>query len=154
MNATRTFWLIALLAFVACAHRTTLARGVEAEILEVEHQRQEAQLRGDWQTIQTLNAPDFTEIAANGGIRTGAENSQAMRSGVLKFETVEYTGQHVHSYGTMAFVTGIGRRTGSYDGVPFQQHFRYTRIYVRRDGSWKAVFAQNTRIEPSSQSGS
>ena len=121
---------------------------IETDILNLERLRRDAQLRADWETMQKINAADFTEITATGAIRSGAENSAAMRTGVLKFTAVEYTDQHVHAYGDVAFVTGIANRTGSFQGTEFQQHLRYTRIYVRRDGSWKAVFAQNTRIEP------
>ena len=151
MNLTNIARSVALLLLIACAHSAPVPAGVEAEILNLERLRGEAQLRGDWQSIQNVNAPDFTEITGNGGIRTAAENSEAMRSGVLKFATVDYSDQHVHAYGDVAFVTGIGRRTGSYQGTSFQQHFRYTRIYVRASGSWRAVFAQNTRIDASSQ---
>ncbi len=117
-------------------------------ILDLEAQRQQAQLHGDWQTIQKLNSPDFTEIAGNGAIRTAAQNAQDMRAGALKFETVEYTDEKVRVHGDTAFVTGIANRTGTFNGAPFEQHLRYTRIYVREHGEWRVVFAQNTRIEP------
>lgn len=138
-------WLVAALALSGCAHQQQA--GVEHEILALEHQRQEAQLKGDWQAIQSLNAPDFAEVAADGSMRTGAQNSQAMRDGVLKFDQIEHSDQHVRVFGSTAFVTGVVRRTGSYAGKSFQHHLRYTRIYVRSSGSWRAVFAQNTRVE-------
>ena len=146
-------FLVAAIALLSltCGHAVAAGRGAESEILRLERARRDAQLRGDWQEIQKLNTPDFTEIAANGGLRTGAENSQAMRSGVLKFETVEYSDQQVRVYSDVAFVTGVATRTGAYDGKPFSQHFRYTRVYVRTEGMWRAAFAQNTRIEAGSQ---
>lgn len=146
------FRLTAVLLLTGCAYSATIpATTVETEILNLESRRRDAQLRGDWQAIQNINAPDFAEIAGTGAIRTAAENSEAMRSGMLKFTTVEYSDERIHANGNVAFVTGIGRRTGSFRGTPFQQHFRYTRIYFRRNGSWRAVFAQNTPIEAASQ---
>lgn len=146
-RAGRVARSICLLLLIGCAHASAVRSGVEAEILNLERLRREAQLRGDWRAIQSINAPDFTEIGGNGAIRTAAENAESMRAGVLKFATVDYSDQQVRTYGEVAFVTGVGRRTGSYGGTPFQQHFRYTRIYVRSGGSWKAVFAQNTPID-------
>ena len=136
-----------LAAFLACAHHATKVDDVKTQILDLEHQRQQAQLRGDWQTIARLNAPDFSEIAGTGLIRTGAQNAEAMRSGVLKFDKVDYSDQEVRLYGSVAIVTGIGHRSGSFGGSAFEQRFRYTRIYARQEGGWRVVFAQTTRIE-------
>jgi hypothetical protein len=136
-----------LVAFLACAHPAVKADDVKTQIMNLEHQRQQAQLRGDWQTIARLNAPDFSEIGGTGLIRTGAQNAEAMRSGALKFEKVDYSDQRVKLYGGVAIVTGIGHRSGSFGGSAFEQRFRYTRIYARQDGSWRVVFAQTTRIE-------
>jgi len=142
---------ICLVAALACAHPVLTADNVKTQILDLEHQRQQAQLRGDWQTIERLNAPDFTEIAGTGLIRTGAQNAEAMRSGVLKFDKVDYSDQQVKLYGNVAIVTGIGHRSGSFGGSAFEQRFRYTRIYARQDAGWRVVFAQTTRIETPTQ---
>jgi ketosteroid isomerase-like protein len=138
---------ILLVALLSCVHPVLTTDGLKTQILELEQQRQQAQLRGDWKTIQTLNAPEFSEIAGTGLIRTGAQNAEDMRSGRLRFDKVDYTEQQVRLYGDVAIVTGIGHRSGAFSGQPFEQRFRYTRIYARQDGGWKVVFAQNTRIE-------
>lgn len=113
----------------------------------MEKQRREAQLQGDWKTIQKINDPDFTEIAGAGTIRTAAPNAEAMRSGLLKSDSVEYSDQQVLPYDNVAIVTGVARRSGSYNGKPFRNHARYSRTYLRRNGEWRAVFAQNTPID-------
>jgi hypothetical protein len=147
MNVSRV--LAAMVAFLSlsCAHPALTTGNVKSQILDLEYQRQQAQLRGDWETIQRLNAPEFTEIAGTGLIRTAAQNAEAMRSGVLKFDKVDYSDQQVRLYGDVAILTGVGHRSGSFAGAPFEQRFRYTRIYARQDGSWRVVFAQTTRIE-------
>ena len=147
MHPSRVTATIIALAALGCAHPPVLTTNVASQILELEQQRQQAQLRGDWQTIQRLNAPDFTEIAGTGMIRTAAQNAEDMRSGRLKFERVEYSDQQVRLYGNVAIVSGIGHRSGSFGGAPFEQRFRYSRVYARRDGDWRVVFAQTTRME-------
>ena len=142
-------WCLFLLV-AGCAHVRPGPDDVRATILDLERQRQQAQLHGDWQSIQKLNSPDLLDITGNGGIRTAAENTEAMRSGKLKFTVVDMTDQQVRVYGNVAVVTGIGHRTGSNEGVSFDQRFRFSRIYVLQDGGWRAVVAQNTRIEPTS----
>ncbi len=151
MNLSRVLATIVSLTSLSCAHAALTPENVERQILDLEYQRQQAQLRGDWQTIQRLNAPEFTEIAGTGLIRTAAQNAEAMRSGLLKFDKVDYSDQRVHLYGNVAILTGIGHRSGSFGGTAFEQRFRYTRIYVRQDGAWRVVFAQTTRIEAPAQ---
>ena len=141
-----TLLLALIAALPGCSSRNPKL-DFRTEILGLEQRRQEAQLRGDWAAIQQMDAPDFIDIGANGVIRTGAENGEAMRSGKLKFDTVNFSEQQVRSYGDVAIVTGIARRTGSFDGTPFQHHIRYTRIYVHGPAGWKVVEAQNTLIE-------
>ena len=36
--------------------------------------------------------------------------------------------------------------TGSYAGKPFRSHYRYVDTYVRRDGRWRIVGVQISRI--------
>lgn len=139
------------LVSLACAHSALTPETVRTQILDLELQRQQAQLRGDWQAIQRLNAPDFYEIGGNGAVRTGAQNNEAMRSGTLKFDKVDYSDQQVRIYGDVVILNGLGHRMGSFGGSAFKQDFRYTRIYVRDHDGWRVVFAQNTRIEPPAQ---
>jgi hypothetical protein len=147
VNLSKVLATILSLVSLSCAHPALTTENVKSEILDLEYQRQQAQLRGDWQTIQRLNAPEFTEIAGTGLIRTAAQNAEAMRSGLLKFDKVDYSDQQIHLYDNVAILTGIGHRSGSFGGTAFEQRFRYTRIYARQDGVWRVVFAQNTRIE-------
>ena len=40
---------------------------------------------------------------------------------------------------------------GTFNGAPFEQRFRFTRIYVRQGSSWRAVHAQNTTLQENNQ---
>ena len=138
-----------IIVLIGCVHSARPPDQVRRDILELERERREAQLQGDWKAIQKINAPDFSEIAGAGTIRTAAQNAEAMRSGMLKFDSVEYSDQQVLPYDNVAIVTGVARRSGMYNGKPFRQQARYSRIYIRRNGGWRAVFAQNTPIDTS-----
>ena len=52
----------------------------------------------------------------------------------------------VRLYGDVALLSGRTRMTGRYEGKPFTSHYRYIDIYVRRDGAWKIVSVQISRI--------
>ena len=52
----------------------------------------------------------------------------------------------VRHYGDVALLSGRTHMTGTYKGEPFRSHYRYIDIYVRRDGRWKIVSVQISRI--------
>jgi len=54
----------------------------------------------------------------------------------------------VRVYGDTALLSGHTRMTGRYQGQAFKSHYRYIDIYVRRDGAWKIVSVQITRMAP------
>lgn len=121
---------------------------IRQQILALEAERHEAQMHGDWRTIQRLNAPDFVDVAATGAMRSGADNVDAMRAGTVRFGAVDYSDEQVTVHGTTAIVTGIAHRSGTANGAAFDQRLRYSHVYVRRDGRWLLVFGQNTAISP------
>ena len=47
----------------------------------------------------------------------------------------------------IAVLTGIADNTGTMRGFPFAGKIRYTRVFVRRDGHWRAVLMQQTPMQ-------
>ncbi len=52
----------------------------------------------------------------------------------------------IRLYGDTALLSGRTHMTGKYDGEPFTSDYRYIDVYVKRDGAWKIVSVQITRI--------
>lgn len=52
----------------------------------------------------------------------------------------------VHLHGDVALLSGRTKMTGQYDGKPFASHYRYIDIYVRREGIWRIVSVQISKI--------
>lgn len=52
----------------------------------------------------------------------------------------------VRVYGDSALLTGTTDLHGTWKGQPFRVHYRYTDVYAKRDGVWKVVNVQTTRI--------
>jgi ketosteroid isomerase-like protein len=95
----------------------------------------------DVAAYRSILADDFRSILADGrAIGRDEFLRQAAESpGVSDFRTEEVT---VRVYGDAAVVTGqVGYRR---NGV--QVRSRHTDVYVRRDGRWRMVSAQFTRI--------
>jgi ketosteroid isomerase-like protein len=52
----------------------------------------------------------------------------------------------VRQYGDAAIATGRSTIRGTRGGVSFVYRFRWTDVYVRRDGRWQAVSGQLTPL--------
>ena len=67
----------------------------------------------------------------------------ALKSGALKFESIEEDDVVIRVYENLAVLTG--RATSKHEGRDSAQ-VRFTRVYVKRRGQWQAVAYQVTRI--------
>jgi hypothetical protein len=54
---------------------------------------------------------------------------------------------NVRVYGDAAVVTGRSIQTGKENGKDYSGDYWFTRMYVKRDGQWKTVALQTTRIQ-------
>lgn len=118
----------------------------EREVLRLEQERNKALLRGDTATTARLLADDFIEITATGKIRTRAQILAEFESGEMKFDSRKVDEIKVRVYGNTAVVNARVARKGRYKGQEFNDEAWYTRVYIKRDGQWRAVVHQVTRI--------
>jgi len=95
-------------------------------------------------------APDFAQIESGGTVIGRDEFIKDLLDPTLRIDPYKVEDFGVRIYGDTALLTGRIRMTGSSEGKSFSSHFRYIDIYVKRDGVWKVVSIQITRMrEPS-----
>jgi hypothetical protein len=94
-------------------------------------------------------ADDFMLIDVMGGSEIPkAMLLEVIRSGQLKFETIERLDSHVRLYQSTAVVTGSTQMSGRFGATPFTAHSRYTHVFVEQQSEWRLVAAQGTQISP------
>ncbi|MGD0566784.1 MAG: nuclear transport factor 2 family protein [Candidatus Sulfotelmatobacter sp.] len=114
------------------------------QILDLERQAKEASLRRDADfSLRTL-ADDYVAITPLGQVTTKEETISARRSGQLRYEAMNITDMVVRLYGDTAVVTARADVKGHQLGEDFSGPYRYTRVWVRRNGSWLTVSYQAT----------
>src|SRR6266498_5696092 len=118
----------------------------EDSVRALESQRAQALLKADTVALSRLVAEDFVEISRLGTLRTKADNMREIASGTLKLTAVRYDSLAVRIYGDVAVLQGIADNTGTFRGFPFTGKIRYTRVFVRRAGRWRAVAMQQTSM--------
>jgi ketosteroid isomerase-like protein len=103
-------------------------------------------VRKDEKAIADNMTEDFRQIDGHGNYET----KQSFVAGIVdpKLTIDPYTIEdfEVKLLGDTALIYGRSRMTGTFDGKPFVSNYRYIDIYVRRDGQWKIVSVQITRL--------
>jgi len=77
-------------------------------------------------------------------VTTKQEAISVRRSGQLRYEAMNVTDMVVRIYGDTAIVTARADVKGHQLGEDFSGPYRYTRVWVRRNGRWQTVSYQAT----------
>ena len=114
------------------------------EIVDMERQTKEATLHRDAEFPMRTLADDYVAITPLGQVTTKQEALSARRSGQLRYESMNITDMVVRLYGDTAVVTARADVKGHKLGEDFSGPYRYTRVWVRRNGHWQTVSYQAT----------
>ena len=119
---------------------------VEQAVMQLEEELRVAITKGDMKAYGRLVGDDYVYTNQDAVVRTKAQMVSAYDSGSLKYESAKFDEIKVHAYGETAVVTGRNTTKGKDNGKDFVGQFRYTRVYVKRQGTWQLVATQATRI--------
>lgn len=105
--------------------------------------------QNDPDSVAALYADDFLLINYRGTIVNKAGVVNALRTGVLRFDSLQVSELQVRRYGTAAILTGRQRQVAREPGPDVRPHpkdVRYTNVYVLRHGIWQLVSTQITAL--------
>ena len=147
--------LIAPALVAVCLLVVPLARSqggnVEQQIKKLTDQLIAAELKADTNSYEKLLADDYTGIYSNGRLYTKAQDIEDLKSGALKYESIDVREIKIRAYGDTAVAVSLVSVKGTRGGKPFSADFRLTRVWVKQKGNWKSVAFQATRVAPPSQ---
>jgi ketosteroid isomerase-like protein len=124
-------------------------QGTEREIANLEGQINAAVLSGDLQVFKQLLADDFTHTNHTGVFRTKAQWLANHKPGQSPYDAYDVDDLAIRAYGDTAVVTARTTPKGrDSKGKPITGQYRYLRVWARREGQWRAVAFQGTRIAP------
>lgn len=117
-------------------------------VMQMERDWARAMMSGDNATMDRIMASDWVLTDPSGRRTTRAEAMADLRSGALKFESTVPMDMEVRVFGDTAVVTGRTRDKGTYKGQDISGDYRFTDVFVKRDGRWQAVSTQVTKVAP------
>ena len=138
---------LALPSSAVCLQTPVNARAPEdlrQQVIELERQAKEATLQRDAEFSERTLSDDYMGITPLGHVITKADTITARRSGQLRYESIEITEMIVRVHGNVAIVTARADVRGRDLGEEFNGPYRYTRIWMRRNGKWQTVSYQAT----------
>ena len=131
--------LIALLILTACA--TT-----QPDVRETHALRFLAMLQNDVQMLAPLLAEDLVYIHSAAELETKQQFLERLRSGSLRYRTIEPSETVVRTYGQVALVTGRSKMKVTSGGTDRELDIRYTSVYRLTGDRWQLVSWQSTRV--------
>jgi len=110
------------------------------EIDQLEEAWRVAVLKGNSAALDALLADDYMAITPSGTLQTKDQTLDSVRSGRVRFATLEFSDRKVRFYGTTALVTSRADVTATTPEGHLSGSYRYIRVYVRDGhGTWKVV---------------
>ncbi len=117
------------------------------EIEGLEQDWRQALLSSNIPALDHLLADDYLGVTANGTLETKADLLAMRRSGTMRFSELTLSDLKVRVYGDTAVVTSRAELSGTNGGTDISGHYRYTRVYNRRQGQWRIVSFEASRID-------
>ncbi|HSF16138.1 MAG TPA: nuclear transport factor 2 family protein [Vicinamibacteria bacterium] len=111
----------------------------KAELVRLEEVWNIAHLEGDASTLERLWADEFTVTVPRMPVMPRAEAVGVARSNRIKFSKYETSEVAVEIFGNAAVVRGRMRRSRSRGDQSIEDEWRFTKVYVKREGTWKVV---------------
>ena len=118
---------------------------VEQEIRKLDEEWHQAHIRRDAEALRKLIPPEAT-FASGGALLTGEEYVRDFVENETRFESVEVGAFRARVFGDAAVTTAVDTIKGRSREGAFDEQFRRTATYVRRDGRWQLVALHISRV--------
>ena len=114
----------------------------EADIKELTRLEQvwnDAHLTGDAAALDKLWAEDLFVTVPDMPVMNKEEVLALWKAGKIKFDIYKTSDIRIKVYGDSAVVTGQLVRIRDAKSTKFEDDWRFTKVYVRRNGKWQVV---------------
>ncbi len=109
------------------------------ELMRLESVWNEAHEKGDASALEKLWADDLEVTVPRMPVMAKPDVLGFARSGRMKFQRYLTSDLKVRVYGDAAVVSGRLRRTRTLNGKTVDDDWRFTKLYIRREGRWQVV---------------
>ena len=146
----RSMTLRTLALLCMCLLAAPLALGqagsVEQQISALSDEMIQANLKDDTSFYEKYYADNAVIVHGNGKLFTKEQELADLKSGALKYESIDVREKKIHVYGDTVVVNFLITFKGSLSGKAFPPtDLRRTVVWVKQNGNWRVVAWQVTR---------
>jgi hypothetical protein len=150
--ALRTFAALSMVSslLLACASAGTThnSTGSIEQVQQAERQRFAALTAQNLAALDPMLADELNYCHSNGQVENKQQFLETVRTGRIRYESIEVHEFQARLYGEVAIGTGYITVKGSLGGQPMTLELRYTDAYAWRADHWQLTNWQSTRIAP------
>lgn len=119
----------------------------QSQIIAMEERLRQAMLRSDVAELDALIAPELLFTTHFGQIATKQEDLEAHRSGFFQFTEITPSDRHILINPGFTVVSVLMHLLGTYDGIPFDQNIRFTRVWaISSSGSLQIIAGHTSEL--------
>ena len=116
-------------------------------LTELEERFHRAMVSNDVTAISKCITDDWILVTPEAGPVPRSRILDVVSSGRLTHSSMSKTATHAAVVGDMAWVTGRGQNTGTFNGSPIEADEYVTDIYRRVDGQWLCMLTHLTPVQ-------
>ena len=133
--------LLALLAVPA------VQAGEDAEaVLAAQDQRWALTAGGDLDALDAMLTDDMSYTHSSSAVDSKAQFLDSLRSGKVRYISIEPEERTVRVYGSAAAVQGVAHLLVKVPDRDIDVRLRFTEMYVKQDGAWKMALWHSTKV--------
>jgi ketosteroid isomerase-like protein len=139
-GASLLFLAFSLVPVVAQERKDTSTNAADqVELQRLEKVWNQAHLRGDTAVLDDLWADELVVTVPRMQVMNKAQSLAIWRTGRMKFQRYETSDTAFRIFGDAAVVTGRLVRERTFGDKSIHEDWRFTKVYVRRQGKWRVV---------------
>jgi ketosteroid isomerase-like protein len=147
--ASLLFLTFSLVTAVAQERKDTSTNAADqVELQRLEKVWNDAHLRGDTAALDDLWADELVVTVPRMQVMNKTQSLAIWRTGRMKFQRYETSDTAFRIYGEAAVVTGRLARERTFGDKNIHEDWRFTKVYVRRQGKWRVVSWQASESAP------
>jgi ketosteroid isomerase-like protein len=122
------------------------AQNTDDAVRSAERRWAEATIKADVVTLEKVLATDLTYTHSSARMETKAEFIEAVRSGTIKYKSIEYGEMWVRRIGRAAILTSEVKVSLESGGQQRNMRLRILHVWVQGDAGWQLAAHQSTRF--------
>jgi ketosteroid isomerase-like protein len=142
------FGLVMAVLLTALPAAAQAPSSTSQELMKLENAWSEASMKRDGAALQRFYADEYVFTDADGVVTHKSDEIQNLTSGMFRLKSYKFDDLQVHLYGEVAVVTGRNTISGVWEdiGRDVSGPYRFTDVFVMRDGRWQCVASQSSRV--------